>query len=112
VKPPFRPTRRFVVAIRRGGRRFSFLVSSEAPTNLNSDRGKKLREYEWLISAILREINHLEGERLKQYLIQSLILSTAGTSRTEVPSESNDPCTLPFSGGCNDLGVRSGRQLR
>jgi len=36
-------------------------VSSEAPTNLNSDRGKKLREDEWLISAILREINHLEG---------------------------------------------------
>jgi len=26
---------------------------------LNSDRGEKLREDEWLISAILREINHL-----------------------------------------------------
>jgi len=36
-------------------------VSSEAPTNLNSDRDEKLREDEWLISAILREINHLEG---------------------------------------------------
>jgi hypothetical protein len=36
-------------------------VSSEAPTYLNSDRGEKLREDEWLISAILREINHLEG---------------------------------------------------
>ena len=58
---PFRPAERFVVAIRRGGRRFSFLVSSEAPTHLNSDRGEKLREDEWLISAILREINHLGG---------------------------------------------------
>jgi hypothetical protein len=38
---------------------FSFFVSSEAPTHLNSDGGEKLRESEWLISAILREINHL-----------------------------------------------------
>src|SRR5229473_5744421 len=62
---PFRlsSTQRFVVAIRRSGGRFSFLSSSGAPTNLNSDRGGKLREDEWLISAILREINHLEGER-------------------------------------------------
>ena len=60
---PFRlsSTQRFVVAIRRSGRYFSFLSSSEAPTHLNSDRGGKLREDEWLISAILREINHLEG---------------------------------------------------
>ncbi len=36
-------------------------VSSEAPTHLNSDRRKKLREGEWLISAILREISHLKG---------------------------------------------------
>jgi hypothetical protein len=43
-------------------RRFSFLVSSEAPTHLNSDRGDKLRQDEWLISAILREINQLERE--------------------------------------------------
>jgi hypothetical protein len=35
-------------------------VSSEAPTHLNSDGGEKLRQDEWLISAILREINHLE----------------------------------------------------
>jgi hypothetical protein len=34
-------------------------VSSEAPTHLNSDRGEKLQGEEWLISAILREINHL-----------------------------------------------------
>jgi hypothetical protein len=27
---------------------------------LNSDRGEKLRGDEWLISAIMREINHLE----------------------------------------------------
>jgi len=60
---PFRlsSTRQFVVAIRRSGRCFSFLFSSKAPTYLNSDRGEKLREDEWLISAILREINHLEG---------------------------------------------------
>jgi hypothetical protein len=37
-------------------------VSSEAPIYLNSDLGEKLREDEWLISAILREINHLGGE--------------------------------------------------
>jgi hypothetical protein len=36
-------------------------VSSEAPTHLNSDGEKKLREDEWLISAILREINQLKG---------------------------------------------------
>jgi hypothetical protein len=36
-------------------------VFSEAPTHLNSDRGEKLRGEEWLISAILREINHLDG---------------------------------------------------
>ena len=35
-------------------------VSSEAPTHSNSDRGEKLREDEWLISAILREINRME----------------------------------------------------
>jgi len=34
-------------------------VSSEAPTHSNSDGGEKLREDEWLISAILREINQL-----------------------------------------------------
>jgi hypothetical protein len=37
----------------------AFLFSSEAPTHLNSDRGEKLREDKWLISTILREINHL-----------------------------------------------------
>src|ERR1700730_13961693 len=58
---PFSSTRRFVVAIRRSGRYFSFLFSSEAPTHLNSDRGGKLREDGWLISAILREISHLGG---------------------------------------------------
>jgi hypothetical protein len=36
-------------------------VSSEAPTHLNSDGGKKLRQDQWLISTILREINHLQG---------------------------------------------------
>jgi hypothetical protein len=60
---PFRlsSARRFVVAIRQSGRYFQLFVSSEAPTHLNSDRGEKLREDEWLISAILREINHLGG---------------------------------------------------
>jgi hypothetical protein len=48
-----------VVAIRRVKRFSFFLFSSEAPTYLNSDRGEKLREDQWLISAILREINHL-----------------------------------------------------
>ncbi len=33
----------------------------DSPTLLNSDRGKKLRKGEWLISAILREINQLKG---------------------------------------------------
>jgi hypothetical protein len=37
-------------------------VSSEAPTHLNSDRGEKLREEGWLISAILREINQLRRD--------------------------------------------------
>ncbi|MFZ0798100.1 MAG: hypothetical protein WCA13_15815 [Terriglobales bacterium] len=36
-------------------------VSSEAPTHLNSDDGEKLREDEWPISTILREINQLEA---------------------------------------------------
>jgi hypothetical protein len=40
--------------------------SSEAPTYLNSDRGEKLREDQWLISAILREINHLGRERVER----------------------------------------------
>jgi hypothetical protein len=59
---PFRlsSTQRFVVAIRQSRRYFSPLFSSEAPTHLNSDRSEKLREDEWLISAILREINQLE----------------------------------------------------
>jgi hypothetical protein len=35
-------------------------VSSEAPTHLNSDGREKLRQDEWLISAILHEINQLE----------------------------------------------------
>jgi len=43
-----------------GREAFQLFVSSEARTYLNSDRGEKLREDEWLISAILREINHLE----------------------------------------------------
>jgi len=34
-------------------------VSSEAPTHSNSDAPEKLRKTEWLISAILREINQL-----------------------------------------------------
>ncbi len=37
-------------------------LSSEAPTHLNSDEREKLRRNEWLISTILREINHLQGE--------------------------------------------------
>jgi hypothetical protein len=36
-------------------------VSSEAPTPLNSDGREKLRQDEWLISAILIEINQLDG---------------------------------------------------
>jgi hypothetical protein len=39
-------------------------VSSEAPTYVNSDEGEKLRDDEWLISAILREINQLERNGL------------------------------------------------
>jgi hypothetical protein len=38
-----------------------FSISSKAPTDLNSDQEEKLRESDWLISAILREINQLEG---------------------------------------------------
>jgi hypothetical protein len=57
---PFHPVGRLVVAIRRSGRRFSSLVSSGAPTNLNSDRGEKFRGDEWLISAMLREVNQLQ----------------------------------------------------
>jgi len=34
-------------------------VSSEAPTHLNSDGSEKLRDNEWLISAILLEISQL-----------------------------------------------------
>jgi hypothetical protein len=60
---PFRlsSARQFVVAIRQSGRDFSFLFLLKRPTHLNSDRGEKLREDQWLISAILREINHLGG---------------------------------------------------
>ncbi len=36
-------------------------VFSEAPTHLNSDEQEKLRQDEWLISTILREINQLQG---------------------------------------------------
>jgi len=36
-------------------------VSSEAPTNLNSDEKEKLRPEEWLISTILREISQLQA---------------------------------------------------
>jgi hypothetical protein len=31
---------------------------------MNSDRARKLRQDKWLISAILREINQLEGGRV------------------------------------------------
>ena len=54
-----------MVAIRRGGRCFSFLDSSGAPTNLNSDQGEKLRNAEWLISAILREMNQLASFQVR-----------------------------------------------
>jgi len=37
------------------------LFLSEAPTHTNSHGGEKLREEEWLISAILLEINQLAG---------------------------------------------------
>jgi hypothetical protein len=60
VNLPFIPARAIVVLLRRSLRSFSFF-SSEAPTHLNSEDGEKLREDEWLISAILREINHLNG---------------------------------------------------
>jgi hypothetical protein len=46
-------------------------VSSEAPTLLNSDRGEKLREGQWLISAILREINQLERVLLHEVTTSS-----------------------------------------
>jgi hypothetical protein len=53
VKPPFHPHS----AIRgcdSPSKALQLFVSSEAPTYLNSDRGEKLREDDWLISAILR----------------------------------------------------------
>ena len=71
---------------------------------MNSDREEKLRQDEWLISAILREINQLEwmGEPGRKFsvIIQSVILSGAGTSRSEVSAESKDPCTLLPRKGC------------
>jgi hypothetical protein len=36
-------------------------VSSEAPTHLNSDGKEKLRQGQWLISTIVREINQLQA---------------------------------------------------
>jgi hypothetical protein len=42
-----------------------FSISSKAPTDLNSDQEEKLRESDWLISTILREINQLERGRVK-----------------------------------------------
>jgi hypothetical protein len=64
VNLPFRSAWRFAVAIQRCDsperEAIQLSVSSEAPTHLNSDRGEKLREDEWLISAILREISQLE----------------------------------------------------
>ena len=60
---PFIP-QRFVVAMQHcDSPEYEVLqlsVSSEAPTHLNSHGSEKLRGDEWLISAILREINHLE----------------------------------------------------
>lgn len=38
------------------------LSLSEAPAHLNADGGEKLRGWQWLISAILREISHLKGK--------------------------------------------------
>ena len=62
---PFRSAWRFAVEIQRCDSPehevLQLSVLSEAPTHLNSDRGEKLREDEWLISAILREINQLGG---------------------------------------------------
>jgi hypothetical protein len=57
---PFRPAEAIRGCDSPGREAFQPFVSSEAPTHLNSDRGKKLRGDEWPISAILREINHLE----------------------------------------------------
>jgi hypothetical protein len=57
---PFRPAGAIRGCDSPGREAFQLFVSSGAPTHFNSDRGKKLREDEWLISAILREINHLE----------------------------------------------------
>src|ERR1700686_893342 len=59
VKPPFRPLSAIRGCDSPSKALQLFLFSSEAPTYLNSDRVEKLRVDEWLISAILREINHL-----------------------------------------------------
>jgi hypothetical protein len=50
-------------------------LSSEAPTDLNSDGREKLRAREWLISAILREISQL---------------SRRGVSRDALPLDGRD----------------------
>jgi hypothetical protein len=63
VDPLFLPLRDFVFTfpfprfVER--QRFSYLTSSKAPTSLNADRGEKFRSGEWLISAILIEINQM-----------------------------------------------------
>ena len=66
---------------------------SEVPTYLNSFADEKLRECEWLISAILREISQLSGTGAAEHN-SAVILSGAWTSRSEVSAESKDPCTI------------------
>ncbi|MGA2459569.1 MAG: hypothetical protein ABSF85_18555 [Terriglobales bacterium] len=61
VNLPFVPLGDFADLIRQKHEVLQLSLSSEAPTHLNSDRREKLRQDEWLISTILREINQLKG---------------------------------------------------
>jgi hypothetical protein len=61
-------------------------VSSEVPTHLNSDGGEKLRRDEWLISAILREINQLE--RWKSQPSHRMVMVEAPAFRPALRRES------------------------
>jgi hypothetical protein len=52
------------------------LFSSEASTHLNSDGEKKLRKTDWLISAMLREINQLR-RRIAEVRSRALVTDSS-----------------------------------
>jgi hypothetical protein len=60
VIPLFPPLSNSLVRIRRAAGASAFYFFFKAPNNLNSDQREKLRKADWLISAILREINQLK----------------------------------------------------